>query len=91
MATGSKTVGRLLVISVLQTKSESAKLGITVTKRYGKANLRNCFKRKVREAFRLSQLPNGLHIHVKPKMGVEEIYSASMHEFQKEIASLQTV
>lgn len=31
------------------------KLGITISKRYGKAHLRNAFKRSVREAFRLHQ------------------------------------
>lgn len=80
-----RSVGKLLVINVLQTHSEEAKLGITVTKRFGKAHLRNRFKRKVREAFRLLEIPSHVHILVKPKLGAQEVYQASMQEFQRDI------
>lgn len=45
------------------------RLGITVTKRYGIAPLRNRFKRIVREAFRLCRhdLPQGLDLNIKPR------------------------
>ena len=44
-------------------------LGITVSKRYGKAHSRNRFKRVVREAFRhlAPSLPHDLEIHVVPR------------------------
>jgi ribonuclease P protein component len=45
-----------------------ARLGITVTKKYGDAWKRNRFKRLVREAFRVSQIKEfGVDIHVRPK------------------------
>lgn len=45
------------------------KMGITVTKKFGKAHERNRFKRIVREAYRLcyQQIPLGLQLVVKPK------------------------
>jgi ribonuclease P protein component len=46
-----------------------SKLGITVSKRYGKAHLRNRFKRVVREAFRHAffEFPRPLELNISPK------------------------
>jgi ribonuclease P protein component len=50
-------------------------LGITVSKKYGKAHLRNHFKRVVRESFRhlSSLLPQGMDVNVHPRLGCQEI------------------
>jgi ribonuclease P protein component len=52
-----------------QSKTLSPKLGITVSRRYGKAHERNRFKRVVREAFRelYPTLPKDLELHISPK------------------------
>ena len=73
---------------MLVQKNEHARtrLGITVTKRFGKAVQRNCFKRVVREAFRLSRgsLPEGVDMIIRPGKGGN---IATMPEVKKELES----
>lgn len=69
-----KASGKLLYIDYLPNSTQNSRLGITVTKRYGKSHERNRFKRLIREAFRLSRLklPQGFDIIVKPRAYVKE-------------------
>lgn len=66
---GSKFFGEWLVIDYVLSHASSPKLGITVSKRFGKAHDRNRFKRIVREAFRLKRpyLPKNLELIVFPR------------------------
>lgn len=77
-------VGKAIIIEALEQQLGVTRLGITVSKRFGKANQRNRFKRIVREAFRrcLSQLPIGLDINVKPR---NEAYEASTPAIEQEL------
>lgn len=65
----NKYTGQWIVVKTRPSKSHCPKLGITVTRRFGKSHQRNRFKRLVREAFRLScqQFFSGIDILVQPR------------------------
>ncbi|MBA3815315.1 MAG: ribonuclease P protein component [Parachlamydiaceae bacterium] len=65
----TRYVGDWIVIEARPNKFALSRLGITVTKRYGKATIRNRFKRVVREAFRLcrQQIKSGFDLNIKPR------------------------
>ncbi len=66
------------------------KLGITVSRRYGNAVKRNRFKRLVREAFRLSDLPSlELSVFPGPKAAEATLYDIKS-ELEALTAQLQT-
>ena len=56
------------------------KLGITVSKRHGKAHERNQFKRRVREAFRHTAplLPDAIEINVFPHLAIDKVTKAGV-------------
>lgn len=63
--------GNVLFIVWKKNDLAHSRLGITVTKKFGDAHVRNRFKRLVREGFRLSgaKLCMSIDIHVRPKTG----------------------
>lgn len=66
---GLRFSGEFLVIDYFLGELDIPKLGMTVSRRFGKAHQRNRFKRLVREAFRhaLPYLPKNLQLNVLPK------------------------
>lgn len=72
-AQGKKVVGRYLIIHALPNPLGHPRLGITVTKKSGKAVVRNRWKRFIREAFRRNKAffpPADLVVTVKRGVGI---------------------
>jgi ribonuclease P protein component len=66
---GRPLIGSAIILEYRQGRSLSPKLGITVSRRFGKAHKRNRFKRVVREAFRTLRpfLPEDLELNILPR------------------------
>ena len=61
----------VLVVNAARNNLEHTRLGLSVSRKVGNAVVRNSWKRRIREAFRLQRasFPPGLDIVVRPKLG----------------------
>ena len=74
-----------VVIHWGKSSSPHARLGITVVRRFGSAVERNTFRRRAKEAFRLSSLREipGIDINLKPKKSISVSFSEFCTAFER--------
>jgi len=79
--------GRFIVVEYKDNSLDFSRLGITVTKKFGKAVLRNRFRRLIRESFRLDRekMIQGVDIVVRP---LSSASLAGFHELKEELLYL---
>jgi ribonuclease P protein component len=88
-----RKVGELIVVDFRISRESPRRLGITVTKKFGKSHVRNRFKRIVREAFRLCQqdLLQGIQLNVKPRSAAQAATSADIYRELRRLFPLEAL
>jgi ribonuclease P protein component len=80
----------VLVINGCRNDVGETRLGLSISRKYGCAVVRNRWKRLIREAFRKSRsaLPVGWDLVVRPKRGAKPEYTAIAASFPRLVAQL---
>lgn len=86
--TGRKQFSRYVVVFTAANDLPHSRLGVTATKKLGKANIRNRFKRWTREVYRqqrevlgIDRRPVDLVVNVKPNAK-----DATFHDYQNDLS-----
>lgn len=81
----------VLVIKAVSNETSVTRLGLSISKKVGNAVVRNRWKRRIREAFRVQreQLPGGLDIVVRPRKGAICDYAAIENSLKSLVARVE--
>lgn len=84
---GKRHVGVKLLAHYRLGYADCPKLGITISRKWGKASKRNRFKRVVREAYRhlYSELPQKLELNIHPRLSFEDLSPSEVEEELKRL------
>ena len=90
---GKSVANRLLVMIVLRTESGQNRLGISVSKKVGKAVVRNRVRRLIRESYRLSEgcVSAGFDIVVIARAGAKSAAFADIDGAVRHLLKKQTL
>lgn len=75
----------VLVIRAVRNGTDQTRLGLSVSRKVGNAVVRNHWKRRIRESFRLqrSDLPPGMDIVARPRKGAQCDFDAIYQSLKK--------
>lgn len=84
---GKRHVGEKILAHYRLGKETHPRLGITISRKWGKAHKRNRFKRVVREAYRqiYPELPNHLELNIHPCASFESLSSKEVGDELKRL------
>ncbi|MBQ8844797.1 MAG: ribonuclease P protein component [Clostridia bacterium] len=83
---GQRKYTKFLTLFVIQSKYKDYKIGFSVNKKIGKANVRNKVKRRLREIVRLGEFPKNYNNYVL--LAKEGIDSLTYDELYDEVSKV---
>lgn len=85
---GKSFANRHLVMYILNNKSENSRIGISVSKKVGKAIIRNKVRRRIKEAYRLNideKIKNGYDIVFIARVAIKDADYSDIEKSMKHL------
>ena len=85
---GKSVANRLLVMYTLPNKSEKNRVGISVSKKVGKDNIRNKARRRIKESYRLNidgNIKSGYDIVFIARVSIKDVEYADIEKAMKHL------
>ena len=85
---GKSVANRFLVMYTLPNKSENNRVGISVSKKVGKANVRNKVRRRIKESYRLNidgSIKSGYDIVFIARVAIKDVEYADIEKAMKHL------